>query len=642
MRWLYKFRDEIRTSEQILALHAELQRNPQITGLYLSCDHIGLDAIAASIAALGELLQQNPQITSLNLERNQMGPDAIAALNELLRQNQQITNLDLSGIGLDGNGVQDVGVISALEGVLQGTNVTSLHLSVVSPESASAWGNVLHGSEVSHLSLQHDGSNLDTIGAVGGLLRQNQQITRVSLPHAEINEPETIAAWGNALNNTGVTAFILRRSFINGLDIIEAVGRLLRQNPRITEVDVSSNLISEPISIRAYAELLRQNPQITRFNLSGNYLFSSREALRELLQQNPQITSLDLSDTGLHEHELLSLVREFRHLHHVGSLDDQAGPYGVRFFDISYRPYGVRFFDISYRAQIEEQLRSNRELPKLLIRAAGVGLKRLPPELGDHIVAFSGVTMGLSTNEVTRLITEATSPAFNFQRGNPNAISFDAAAGGIPKISITFESRDGLRAFLANNGNTFRELEKIGAIVEDSGRGVEIIAPNTSGGILRGEMVAIRKELTPLWRKLEDSRSDAAHSAIAAHEPVMELSGLDENKDAPEARPVGRLEGFGADAEMATIRKRLDNHKVSLANSRPESTRSTSQVAGAGRYEERDLPGLDEGNDEKAAADPGRTITNAQAAAPVPEVGQHTQSVVAARSAVGSPCCSLQ
>jgi hypothetical protein len=106
-------------------------------------------------------------------------------------------------------------------------------------------------------------------------------------------------------------------------------------------------------------------------------------------------------------------------------------------------------------------------------------------------------------------------------------------------------------------------LRELGAIVEDSGCGVEIIAPNTRGGILRGEMVAIRKELTPLWRRLEDSRSDAAHSAGAAAAapgrtrqlgsaaPLMGLPNLDESNEEKAAAALGR------DPQQVGLRTRI-------------------------------------------------------------------------------------
>jgi Ran GTPase-activating protein (RanGAP) involved in mRNA processing and transport len=635
MRILNRSRQNINSSEQIGALNAELQRDPQIT--------------------------------SLNLGYNRIkNPAAISALGTLLQQNLQITSLDLSCNNIESAEAIEAETIEALVKALKGTNVTSLNLlgnKIKSPEAIEALGRALKGTNVTSLDLSGNKiKSPEAIAALRELLRQNPKITSLGFGGNYIESADAIEALGRALKGTNVTSLDLSGNKIQSPEAIAALcallrqnqqitslnlgyndiedsnlGALLQQNRQITSLNLSGNRIDSPERIAALRELLRQNQQITSLDLSNNRIDSPERiaALRELLRQNPQIRSLDLSHTGLTGYagdELLSLVMKFRHLHHVGNLDYQRLPSGA-----------TNFIHVSYKAQIEEQLRFNRDLSV----KAGIALlvKRTDPQVHIdvvvHTLSFLEQAQGLSSQGIEDFITEATSPAFNFQRGNPNAISFDAAAGRIPKISITFESRDGLRAFLANNGNTFRELEKIGAIVEDSGRGVEIIAPNTSGGILRDRMVAIRKELTPLWRRLEDSRSDAARLAIAAHEPVMELSGFDENKDAPEARPVGRLEGFGADAEMATIRRRLDNQKVESVKSRTESNRSTSQVAGAGRYEERDLPGLDEGNDEKAAADPGRTITNAQAAAPVPEVGQHTQSVVAARSAAGSVCCTI-
>jgi hypothetical protein len=415
MKEINKAFENISTPEKILALHRELQEEPEISRLNLAGNHI-------------------------------YDPEATAALGQLLRQNQQITNLDLSY-----NFITSTKKIEALGAALQDTKVTSLDLSY----------NIIESSE--------------TLIALRDLLLKNPQINRLDLVRNDIDSPEKIEALGAALKGTNVNS-----------------------------LNLTSNSIKTPKKIAA---------------------------LRELLRQNPQITSLDLSHTGLPGHELLSLVREFRQLHHVG-IDGEL-------------------------PEIAGQLRFNRVLHRVLtIKAVVRTLWRNSPNLHSDLVRpildLAGVTMGLAPNEAARLIAEATAPAFNFQQGNPNAISFDAAEGGIPRISITFESGDGLSEFTEKNDNTFSMLRELGAIVEDSGRGVEIIAPNTRGGILRGEMVAIRKELTPLWRRLEDSRSDAAPSAGAAAAapgrtsqlgsaaPLMGLPNLDESNEEKAAAALGR------------------------------------------------------------------------------------------------------
>ena len=85
-------------------------------------------------------------------------------------------------------------------------------------------------------------------------------------------------------------------------------------------LDISSQNIDTPAQILALHEALQRNPEITSLNLAGNNITgpNALEDLRGLLLQNPQITSLDLSHTGLPRGQLLSLVSEFRYLHHVG------------------------------------------------------------------------------------------------------------------------------------------------------------------------------------------------------------------------------------------------------------------------------------------------------------------------------------
>jgi hypothetical protein len=71
--------------------------------------------------------------------------------------------------------------------------------------------------------------------------------------------------------------------------------------------------------ILALREELQRNQQNTSLNLMNNNI-NSTDAIAALgaALQGTNVTSLDLSHTGLPRGQLLSLVSEFRYLHHVG------------------------------------------------------------------------------------------------------------------------------------------------------------------------------------------------------------------------------------------------------------------------------------------------------------------------------------
>jgi Ran GTPase-activating protein (RanGAP) involved in mRNA processing and transport len=593
--------NEINTPEALAALRELLRQNRQITSLNLPANKINTPE---ALAALRELLRQNPQITSLNLSENEINtPEALAALVGLLRQNPQIISLDLSFNNIRKEKMQDVVL------ALSGHRLTSLNLSgnnITRPAILDLIRLLRQNRQITSLDLSSSRFLRNNIGEdeIKGLDLSNTNVTSLNLSGNNITRPAIIAALGGLLRqNRQITSLNLSRDGINSLDAILALRDALRDT-NVTSLNLSGNNITSPKKIAALRDALR-NTNVTSLDLSHNDMErpSAIEDLRGLLRQNPQITSLDLSHTDLPIDELLSLVREFRHLHHVGINGELPG-------------------------RIAEQLRFNRALH---INAAVRLLWRKSPNLHSDLVRpileLEGVTMGLAPNEAASLIAEATAPAFNFQRGNPNAISFAPAEGGRPRISITFASIEVLRAFREKNEDTFRMLERSHAIVQHSGTAVEIIAPDAKIGTpLRIRLEAMKDELIPLKIKLQRPRvyTPSASAAAAA---------------APEAAAA-------AAARMGVIRRSLANE---LAKSRPESTRSTSQVAGAGgRNEERDLPGLEGSNEEKAVQVSTRFAEsianpNAQAAAPVPgqqPVGPHAR-IIAEQKANSSSCCNL-
>jgi hypothetical protein len=477
------------------------------------------------ILALRGLLRQNPQITSLNLGQNNIkSREAILALCELLRQNPQITSLNLSY-----NSIGTLESIAAYaDGLLGMTNL--MRSAIERPEERGA----LVVTNLARLNLRRDNTNApDAILALCELLRQNPQITSLDLSGTALVIPNAIEALVGALQGTKITSLNLAQTLIQTPEAMLALGAALRVT-NVTSLDLSRNFIEGPAAIAALGVAL-QGTNVTSLNLQANRIDSPEKiaALRGLLRQNPQITSLDLSHTGLPGRELLLLVREFRHLHHVVINGE--------------------------RPEIAEQLRFNRDLHA---KPAVASLLKLKPKLHSDalskILECEGVTAGLNPKLAHELIEEAAAPAFNFQQGNfPNAISIAPAEGGRPKISITFESSDGLRAFTANNENTFRELGGLGAAVSYSGtgNGVEIIAPDAKVDTpLRRKLDEIRDKLIPLKIKL-DKRRNAAPSASAAaavmHSPESETKegartaaahGRDPKPAGPHTRRLAEIE----------------------------------------------------------------------------------------------------
>ena len=169
--------------------------------------------------------------------------------------------------------------------------------------------------------LNRSGQNLNTSAQILALhaeLQGNQEITSLNLSDNHIGSIEAIAALGAALRGTKVTSLNLALNNIASREQIDALGAALR-GTNVTSLNLSDNDISSTGAIAALGAALR-GTNVTSLNLESNNINSPERiaALRELLRQNPQITSLDLSHTGLPRGELLSLVREFRHLHHVG------------------------------------------------------------------------------------------------------------------------------------------------------------------------------------------------------------------------------------------------------------------------------------------------------------------------------------
>jgi hypothetical protein len=349
-------------------------------------------------------------------------------------------------------------------------------------------------------SLNLSRNNISSMGAMNALIQlllNNSQITSLNLSRNNISSMGAMLCLQSALSvsvsDSKVTSLNLSYNNITSKEEIDYLGMALLDS-QITSLNLSGNNITSKEAMD-HLSMALLGTKVTSLNLSGNNITSKEamDALRGLLRQNQQITSLDLSDTGLNWHELLSLVSEFPQLHHVG-IDGE-------------------------RPEIAEQLQFNRVLKaKALVRT----LWQDPdfcthwerhPDLVCRILDQKGLTVGLDRTEIDNLIAEATAPAFNFQRGNPNAISFAPAAGGIPRISITFESGDGLSEFTKENDHTFRELGARGATVEHSGTGVIITAPNKKVGTLIEERFeAIINELSPLSNELENSRTKSNRS----------------------------------------------------------------------------------------------------------------------------------
>lgn len=254
--------------------------------------------------ALAEVIESAPSLTTLDLSQDPYKPciRGIVTLAETLKINQSITVLNLSGNGLNNEG------LGILANALKTTSaLTSLNLSFNSLEPEYYYDNKLG-------ILSFDTSFYgQAIRALSKLIEKNT-LTSLDLSYIAIDDEGADILASTLINNVTLTDLNLSNNriglmrhtpFNRTTQFFHTLAELFKKNSTLVSLDLSANIISPGCgNILAKALLLNKTLTSLMLNFNNHEQPLDLHSFETLLNINPTLIELDL---GIYSTKILSL-----------------------------------------------------------------------------------------------------------------------------------------------------------------------------------------------------------------------------------------------------------------------------------------------------------------------------------------------
>lgn len=296
-----------------------------------------------------ELLRKNPVMTEENETPRQtylraILPDRLVEgtlpLPVLLRRRESAPNaLDLNGAGVGDAIVQALtAVITSLDGLdtllLKDNRLTDRSLTPLCNIACKLpW---LTALDLSENDMDESAKALRTY-----LAQQTCRLQKLCLSKADVDDQECAEFMDAVRSNKSLTALCLSHNLIGDAEIFntvnpdlitggEAIGAMLRDNYKLTDLDLSWNKIRKD-SARELGNALGVNSTLTKLNLAHNgFADEPTQYLGLALGENVALAQLDLSFNAVTPTAAMVLASAFHSNHTLTELNLSGNPVGKR------------------------------------------------------------------------------------------------------------------------------------------------------------------------------------------------------------------------------------------------------------------------------------------------------------------------